>query len=92
MIAPKQFLYSEFNYDGKIQNQATYHATTKRNPQMVRRADGRIGVLGGVAYDPHAPPPERTLPSLGEIPIPLPSSGPTPDPAKKNRPRTLLDR
>jgi len=90
MIAPKQYLYSVFDLNGKlVPPQLAYQATTKRNPVLTRLPDGRIAVIGGEAYDPNAPAPATILPGLGDSPVPLPAA--TPEPTKKKL-RTLLDR
>lgn len=91
-LAPKEFLYSHFNLDGKVQKQQAYQDWGSR-PALAPTADGGVGVVGGTPYDPKATPPERQLPGLSERPIALPAPSPTPTPRKQDsRPENLLSR
>ena len=93
-MAPKQFLYSHFNLDGRVQRQEAYQDWGEP-PVLARTTDGGARVVGGVSYDPRATPPERELPGLGEKPVPLPTPGATPTPTPEGedaRPDNLLSR
>jgi hypothetical protein len=89
-MAPREYLYSHFNIDGKVQKQQAYREVTSR-PVLVEDGETGVAVLGGTPYDPKATPPERELPGLGERPVPLPTpGGPAPTPKDEKRPRNLL--
>lgn len=95
-LAPKEYLYSHFDLNGKVQKQQAYQDFGSR-PALVRTTDGGVNVLGGTPFDPKATPPERQLPGLGEHPVPIPGVGknasPTPTPTPEDeRPRSLLSR
>jgi hypothetical protein len=93
-MAPKQFLYSHFDLNGRVQLQQAYQDWGKP-PVLVRTTDGGARVMGGSLYDPRATPPERELPGLGEKPVPLPAPGATPTPTPEGeeaRPDNLLSR
>jgi len=95
-LAPKEYLYSHFNLNGKVQKQQAYQDWGTR-PALVRTTEGGVNILGGTPFDPRATPPEKLLPGLGDRPVPLPGERkdgsptptPTPDP---ERPRNLLSR
>ena len=88
--APKAFLYSQFDINGKVIKQQGYQLINER-PYLRHNPDGTIVVVGGVAYDPNAPPPERQLPKLSDRPVPLPTPQTKPTPEDK-RPENLLSR
>lgn len=91
-LSPKEFLYSEFNLDGKVQRQQAYQDWGNR-PVLARNTDGAVTILGGTPFDPKATPPEQMLPGLGEKPVPLPGPNATPTPPKDEvRPENLLSR
>jgi hypothetical protein len=91
-LAPKEFLYSHFNLDGKVQKQQAYQDWGTR-PAFARTTEGGISVIGGTPYDPKATPPEKQLPGLGDTPVPLPTPEGTPAPKKEEpRPENLLSR
>lgn len=87
--APKAFLYSQFDVNGKLVNQQGYQAGAQR-PILVR-SQGVVSVSGGTEYDPRATPPEKQLPKLGDRPVPLPTPQSAPTPEDK-RPENLLSR
>ncbi len=71
-IAPKSYMYTHLNLDGRIMNRATYHATQK-NPRLSRLTDGSVQIVGGVLEtttpnDPSLPP----LPKISDRPANLP--------------------
>jgi hypothetical protein len=88
--APKAFLYSHFDVNGKVLKQQAYQAYDAR-PYLVRKPDASVAVVGGVPYDPKAPPPEQALPKLDDRPVPLPTPQVKAKPEDK-RPENLLSR
>jgi hypothetical protein len=88
--APKAFLYSIFDINGKVIKQQGYQSGKER-PHLVRKADGSIEVAGGIAYDVNAKPPEQTLPKLDDRPVPMPTPQGKATPEEK-RPDNLLSR
>ncbi|HEY5954629.1 MAG TPA: hypothetical protein VIT18_09700 [Terrimicrobiaceae bacterium] len=88
--APKAFLYSHFDVNGKVIKQQAYQSFDSK-PYLVRKPDASVAVVGGVAYDPKAPPPERQLPKLSDRPVPLPTPQLKAKPQDK-RPENLLSR
>jgi hypothetical protein len=60
-------------------------------PELRRGSDGSVLVIGGQAYDPTAAPPEQSLPTLSDRPVPLPGPKAKPTPEDK-RPENLLSR
>ncbi|MFZ4682224.1 MAG: hypothetical protein ACOYMS_06960 [Terrimicrobiaceae bacterium] len=87
--APRAFLYSHINVNGKIQKQQAYQVFKER-PYLVKQ-DNAIAVVGGVPYDPNAKTPEELLPKLGDRPVPMPTPQGKPTPEDK-RPENLLSR
>ncbi len=88
--APKAFLYSYFNINGKVIKQQAYQLVQSR-PYLVRKEDASVAVTGGTPYDPKATPPEQKLPKLSDRPVPLP----TPQgeaTSEEKRPENLLSR
>ena len=88
--APKAFLYSHFDVNGKVLKQQAYQVYDSR-PYLVRKPDASVIVAGGVPYDPKATPPEQQLPKLSDRPVPLPTPQIKATPADK-RPENLLSR
>jgi hypothetical protein len=88
--APKAFLYSHFDVNGKVIKQQAYQAYDSK-PYLVRKPDASVAVVGGVPYDPKAPPPEQQLPKLSDRPVPLPTPQIKAKPEDK-RPENLLSR
>lgn len=90
-IAPKAFLYSHFDVNGKVIKQQGYQAANTR-PYLVRK-NNAIEVIGGVPYDTKEPTAEQKVPKLSDRPVPLPTpkskASPTPD---EKRPENLLSR
>ena len=70
--APKAFLLSVFDINGKVVKQQGYQAGADR-PHLVKQPDGSIAVADGTPYDVNAKPPEETLPKLEDRPVPLPT-------------------
>jgi hypothetical protein len=87
--APKAFLYSHFDVNGKVIKQQAYQAYDSK-PYLVRKPDASVAVVGGVPYDPKAPPPEQQLPKLSDRPVPLPT--PQKGKPEDKRPENLLSR
>ncbi len=87
--APKAFLYSHFDVNGKISKQQGYQVFKDR-PYLVKQGNA-VSVVGGVPYDPNAKPVEDQLPKLGDRPVPLPTPQGKPTPEDK-RPENLLSR
>ncbi len=88
--APKAFLYSHFDVNGKVIKQQAYQSFDAK-PYLVRKPDASVAVVGGVAYDPKASPPEQQLPKLSDRPVPLPTPQLKAKPQDK-RPENLLSR
>jgi hypothetical protein len=88
--APKAFLYSRFDVNGKVLKQQAYQAYEAK-PYLIRKPDASVAVVGGVPYDPKAPPPEQQLPKLSDRPVPLPTPQVKAKPEDK-RPENLLSR
>lgn len=89
-IAPRAFLYSQFDLNGKVVTQQAYQLEKDR-PTLVRGTDGTVTVKGGLPYDPKAEPAERKLPKMSDRPVPLPTPASKPTPEDK-RPENLLSR
>lgn len=88
--APKAFIYSKIGLNGEVLDRKSYNEFSTR-PALRRGSDGSVVVVGGQAYDPHAPPPEKSLPTLGDRPVNLPGPKVSPSPEEK-RPENLLSR
>jgi len=88
--APKNFLHSVFDINGKLVKQQAYNAPNAK-PILVRQTDGTFAVAGGVPYDPKATPPEKLLPKLSDRPVALPTPQGKATPEDK-RPESLLSR
>jgi len=88
--APKAFLYSHIDVNGKVTKQEAYQVYNSR-PYLVRKPDASVIVVGGVPYDPKATPPEQQLPKLSDRPVPLPTPQIKVTPEDK-RPENLLSR
>lgn len=88
--APRVFLHSQVDVNGKIVKQQFYQAG-KAKPILSRQPDGTIVALGGIPYDPKATPPEKQLPKLNDRPVPLPTPQTKATPEDK-RPENLLSR
>lgn len=86
--APKAFIYTQVNLNGKVVKQQGYQAGATR-PNLVKGSDGSVAVTGGTIYDPNATPPEEKLPKLSDRPVPLPGPAVAPTPEDK-RPEHLL--
>lgn len=89
--APKAFLYSIFDINGKVLKQQGYQGGNTERPHLGRKPDGSIVVLDGTPYDVNAKPIEQTLPKLDDRPVPLPTPQGKPTPEDK-RPENLLSR
>lgn len=89
-IAPKNYVYSEIGLNGEVMERKTYNEFSSR-PALRRGSDGSVLIVGGQAYDPHAAPPEQSLPALGDRPVALPGAKTAPTPEDK-RPENLLSR
>lgn len=89
-IAPRAFLYSHFDLNGKVIKQQAYQLESVR-PTLVKGSDNSVTVVGGVPYDPKAEPVERQLPKMSDRPVPLPKPATKPTPEDK-RPENLLSR
>jgi hypothetical protein len=88
--APKAFLYSHFDVNGKVIKQQAYQVYDSR-PYLARKPDASVIVVGGTPYDPKATPPEQQLPKLSDRPVPLPTPQTKETPQDK-RPENLLSR
>jgi len=87
--APRAFLYSHIDVNGKIQKQQAYQVFKER-PFLVKQGNA-VAVVGGVPYDPNAKTPEEQLPKLGDRPVPLPTPQGKPT-SEDKRPENLLSR
>lgn len=88
--APKTFIYSRIGLNGEVLERKSFNEFSTR-PALRRGSDGSVLVVGGQPYDPTAPPPEQSLPSLNDRPVDLPGAKQKPTPADK-RPENLLSR
>ncbi len=88
--APRAFLYSHFDLNGKVVHQQAYQLE-KTRPYLARSPDNAIIVVGGTPYDPNAVPEERKLPKMSDRPVPLPTPEGKATPEDK-RPENLLSR
>ncbi|TSA29230.1 MAG: hypothetical protein D4R65_15520 [Verrucomicrobiaceae bacterium] len=88
--APKTFIYSKIGLNGEVLERKSFNEFSTR-PALRRGSDGSVLVVGGQAYDPTAPPPEQSLPSLNDRPVDLPGAKQKPTPDDK-RPENLLSR
>jgi len=87
-VAPKSYFYSVIGLDGEIIKRVAYQDLGSR-PKLVKAVDESVAIVGGTVYDPKAPKPTETLPSLDDRPValPTPKGKPTPD---AERPNNLL--
>ena len=86
--APKAFVYSKIGLNGEVMERKSYNELSSR-PELRRGSDGSVLVVGGQAYDPNAPLPEQSLPSMNDRPVPLPApkaKGAKPTPTPEDRP------
>lgn len=88
--APKAFLYSIFDINGKVIKQQGYQAGKDR-PHLARSPQGQVVVVDGVPYDVNAKPPEASMPKLDDRPVPLPTPQGKATPEDKP-PENLLSR
>lgn len=88
--APKTFLHSQVDINGKVIKQQAYQVD-KVKPVLSRRPDGSVVTVGGTPFDPRATPPTQQLPKLHDRPVPLPTPQGKPTPEDK-RPENLLSR
>lgn len=76
-VAPKVFLYTHANLDGKILERKQYNSTETNRPQLVRTQGGQIQVAGGIFFDPAAIAAQEQKsgppPSMGDRPVPIKS-------------------
>ncbi len=96
--APKAFIYSKIGLNGEVLDRKSYNELSSR-PELRRGSDGSVLILGGQEYDPKAPLPEQSLPSMHDRPFPLPTPASRPAPKSKasptpedGRPEHLLNR
>lgn len=85
--APKAFLYSHFDINGKVIEQQAYQVYDTR-PHLVNK-DSVVSVIGGTPYELNVKPDEETLPKLGDRPVPLPTPQGRVKP-EEPRPKNLL--
>jgi len=84
--APKAYVYSKIGLNGEVMERKSYNEFSSR-PELRRGSDGSVLVVGGQAYDPNAPQPEQSLPSMNDRPVPLPGpKGAKPTPTPEDRP------
>ena len=88
--APKAYVYSKIGLNGEVMERKSYNEFSSR-PELRRGSDGSVLVVGGQAYDPTAAPPEQSLPSMNDRPVPLPGPKAKPTPEDKP-PEHLLSR
>jgi len=89
-VAPKSFIYSQIGLNGEVIERKSFNELSSR-PALRRGSDGSVLVVGGEAFDPTAPPPEATIPSMSDRPVPLPGAPGQKKPDDK-RPENLLSR
>ena len=84
--APTAYVYSKIGLNGEVMERKSYNEFSSR-PELRRGSDGSVLVVGGQAYDPNAPQPEQSLPSMNDRPVPLPGpKGAKPTPTPEDRP------
>ncbi|MBE2202729.1 MAG: hypothetical protein IAE94_00085 [Chthoniobacterales bacterium] len=88
--SPKNFIYSKIGLNGEVLERKSFNEFSSR-PELRRGSDGSVVVVGGQPYDPSAPKPEQSLPSLHDRPVPLPTPAVKSKPEDK-RPEHLLTR
>lgn len=71
--APKEFLYSHIDLDGKVIERKAY-AEVGTRPSLSKKPDGTVVVAGGAVIDPRARVPEAEVATdkLSDRPVPLP--------------------
>ena len=89
-VAPKSYVYSKIGLNGEVMERKSFNELSSR-PELRRGSDGSVLVIGGQVFDPNAAPPEQTLPSMGDRPVPLPTPKSKATPEDK-RPENLLSR
>lgn len=72
LAAPKMYLYSHVNLDGRMVERKVY-STTKTRPSLHRTPEGTVGVVGGAFVDPNAPKPDVPPATVADRPVPLPT-------------------
>ncbi len=87
--APKTFLYSRIGLNGQVLDRKSFNEFSTR-PLLRRDTAGDVRIVGGQEFDPTAPPPEQSLPTLGDRPVALPTNAPSQGGDK--RPDNLLSR
>ncbi len=72
--APKEFLYSHIDLDGKVITRRKY-AEAGTRPSLSKTPKGGVQVVGGTFLDPNVPLPDASsAPGLSERPVPLPET------------------
>lgn len=91
--APKIFLHSEVDVNGKVVKQTAVQVN-KTRPALSRKPDGSIVAIGGIPYDPKATPPSQQVPKLTDRPValPTPQGKPAKSESEDKRPENLLSR
>jgi hypothetical protein len=87
--APKTYLYSHFDVNGKILKQQGYQVFNTR-PYLIKK-DNLIAVIGGVPFNANEKAPEQKMPKMSDRPVPLPTPQMKATPEDK-RPENLLSR
>lgn len=71
-VAPKSFVYSVIGLNGEVLERQAYQDQGTR-PVLTKLPDGSMKIAGGTPYDPKAPQPKDTMPTLSDRPVPLPT-------------------
>jgi len=76
-VAPKVFLYTHANLDGKILERKQCTSTETNRPQLVRSKEGQVQVAGGIFFDPAAVAAQQQQSgppaSMSDRPVPIKS-------------------
>ncbi len=76
-IAPKLFLYTHTNLDGKVLESKQFESTQTTRPSLRRDTSGGFQVVGGIFVDPNALAAQQAAKppaSISDRPVPLPKS------------------
>jgi hypothetical protein len=74
-VAPKLFLYTHANLDGKILESKKFMSTDTARPNLRRDTSGGVQVVGGIYMDPNAIAAQQNAAppaGVGDRPVPLP--------------------
>jgi len=71
-VDPETTIHAIINTSGKVTSRQQFHDQPGARPRLASDASGRVGVTGGILYDPEAEAQQRlTIHRLSEIPPPV---------------------